>query len=80
MPDKICPNINNCRMVATNDVVPDEKKKEQFINEWCRKTEVVWKECKRFETKRELGFCPDFVVPDTVLSIDEIVDKIEETQ
>ena len=73
-----CPNINSCRMVSTDMVVPDEKKKEEFMDNWCRKDEEVWGKCKRFHTKKSLGFCPDFVVPDTTLSIDEIVDKFEE--
>jgi len=64
-------------MVATDVVVTDKKKKEEYINTWCRQTEEKWKTCKRYHTKKELGFCPDFVVPDTLLSIDEIIDKFE---
>lgn len=78
MPDQICPNINTCRMVSTDQVIPDEKEKERYMNSWCRKSPDIWKECKRFETKKTLGFCPDFVKPDTPLSIDEIIDKFEE--
>ncbi|MCK5705830.1 MAG: hypothetical protein KAI29_31990 [Cyclobacteriaceae bacterium] len=77
MSDKFCPNINSCRMVSTDAVVPDEKTKEQFIDSWCRQDEDTWLNCKRFNTKKALSFCPDFVVPDTSLSIDEIVEKFE---
>ena len=78
MSDKICPNINSCRMIATSVVVPDENVKEQYIDDWCRNYEAVWNKCKRYNTKKKLGFCPDFVMTDTGLSIDEIIDKFEE--
>ena len=80
MDHKHCANINTCRMVSTELVVPDLKLKEQIMDAWCRQDENIWLKCKRFETKKELGFCPDFVVPDTQLSIDEIVDKFDENQ
>jgi hypothetical protein len=70
--------MNTCRMVATNVVVPDEKEKEKLMELWCRQGDDKWGKCKRFETKKALGFCPDFVVPDTILSIDEIIDSFEE--
>lgn len=65
-------------MVSTNEVLPDIREKESYINAWCRNEQGKWRDCKRFSTKAALGFCPDFVVPDTELSIDEIVDKFEE--
>jgi hypothetical protein len=65
-------------MVSTDQVIPDKDEKEDYINSWCRNDPERWKGCKRFETKKTLGFCPDFVKPDTKLSIDEIIDKFEE--
>ncbi|MEN8223946.1 MAG: hypothetical protein ABFS05_01185 [Bacteroidota bacterium] len=78
MSDNYCPNINSCRMVSTDTVVPDEEKKQEYMNNWCRQDEDTWIKCKRFDTKKSLSFCPDFVVPDTDLTVDEIVDKFEE--
>jgi len=78
MSDNICPNINSCRMVSTDLVVPDEKIKESYLEIWCRDEQEKWRECKRFSTKAALSFCPDFVVPDTELSVDQIIDKFEE--
>ncbi|RLD80435.1 MAG: hypothetical protein DRJ15_07035 [Bacteroidetes bacterium] len=78
MDKNICPNINSCRMISTAEVVPNEKVKDEYIHTWCKNDQEKWSGCKRFITKAELGFCPDFVVPDTALSIDEIVDKFEE--
>jgi len=78
MSEEICPNINSCRMVSTAVVVPEEEEKNAYIKTWCKNTEGKWEECKRFSTKASLGFCPDFVLPDTDLSIDEIIDRFEE--
>jgi len=78
MSDNICANINTCRLVTTNLVVPIEKKREEYMEIWCRKDEKVWGKCSRFITKKALSFCPDFVLPETALSIDEIIDKFDE--
>lgn len=64
-------------MVATNEVVPDENEKEYYMDSWCRQGEIIWSKCKRFHTKKSLSFCPDFVVPDTVLSINEIIERFD---
>ena len=65
-------------MISTEEVVPDPQAKEEYMDIWCRDAGEKWRDCKRFSTKASLGFCPDFVVPDTTLSIDEIIDKFEE--
>lgn len=78
MSGTICPNINSCRMVSTSEVIPEEDKKKAIIESWCKDSNGKWKTCKRYNTKASLGFCPDFVLPDTDMSIDEIMDKFEE--
>jgi hypothetical protein len=78
MDDIFCPNINTCRLVITDLVVPDAKTKQQYMNKWCKQPEDSWGKCKRYITKKQLSFCPDFVLPDTALSINEIVDKFDE--
>ena len=65
-------------MITTEIVVPDEKVKETYMDTWCRDTGGKWKECKRFSCKAALGFCPDFVLPDTKMSIEEIMDKFDD--
>jgi len=74
----ICPNINTCRMVASTKVIPDGKEKDAYIETWCKNKDGRWNQCTRYNTKATLGFCPDFVLPNTDLSIEEIVDKFEE--
>ena len=78
MSENICPNINSCRLVTTSEVVPDIREKEAYLDIWCRDIEEKWLNCTRYSTKASLGFCPDFVLPDTALSLDEIIDKFDE--
>lgn len=73
-----CPNIEVCRLVITLDVVPDTLKRSYYIEAYCKAGELTWSQCKRFITKQKLNFCPDFVLPGTQLSMDEIIDKFDE--
>jgi len=77
--NKICPNFGTCRLVKTDVVEPDSDKKDQYINSYCLKEET-WKNCKRYITKRALWICPDFVLPDSALTEDEIVDLYEKQE
>jgi len=73
---KICPNYGGCRLVQTDVVEPDSVKKEEYINSFCLKEET-WKKCKRYITRKALWICPDFVLPNSDLTEDEIVDQYE---
>jgi len=73
-----CPNIDTCKLVNTPGFIEDKKKQENYIQLYCRADESKWISCKRLIAKNELHFCPDFVLPDTSLSIDEIIDKYDE--
>ena len=73
---KICPNYEGCRLVQTDVVVPDSAKKEEFISFYCGKDET-WKKCKRYTTRKSLWICPDFVLPDSDLTEDDIIDLYE---
>jgi hypothetical protein len=72
--DKPCPNYHTCRLVQTDDVVTDNKKKSQYISDYCQKEET-WKKCKRYITRRSLWICPDFVLPDSELTEEQIIKK-----
>ena len=72
----ICPNYGSCRLVQTDVVVPDKEKKKQYLSAWCQQEET-WKKCKRYTTKKALWICPDFVLPDSDLTEDEVVDLYE---
>jgi len=74
---KICPNFGGCRLVQTEAVVPDDTKREEYISTWCLKEET-WSKCKRYITRKSLWICPDFILPDTDLTEDEIIERYEQ--
>ena len=76
---KICPNYGGCRLVQTDVVVPDSVKKEEYLSSYCV-NEETWKKCKRYITRKALWICPDFVLPDSDMSEDEIVDLYEKKE
>ena len=76
---RICPNYEGCRLVQTDIVVPDSAKKAQYIASACQEEET-WKKCKRYIIRKSLWFCPDFVLPDTNMTEDEIIDLYEDSE
>jgi len=78
MDSKICANYEVCRLVAAEDYEIDLAEKNDYIEKFCTAGVNKWTSCKRYITKSELNFCPDFVLPDTALSPKEIIDKFDE--
>lgn len=69
-----CPNFTGCQIVNIEGFVPDMSKKDEYINNYCYSDNT---KCKRFQTKKALGFCPPFVLPDCSMTLDEIMEKCE---
>lgn len=72
-----CPNFRNCRLIYTPDVVSSMEEREFYINNYCLPGETAWLECKRYQIKAEMDFCPDFVLPDSVLTTEEIMERFD---
>jgi hypothetical protein len=77
MDDAHCPNYEVCKLVNESGFAGDEVKRKNYINIYCKSDPTKWNSCKRLIAKNSLNFCPDFVLPDTNLSIDEIIDKFD---
>lgn len=77
MEDPYCPNYISCKLVKDENFTPDKEIRISYLNNYCKAGEEQWKVCKRLITKNELNFCPDFVLPDTTLTPDEIIDKFD---
>lgn len=73
---KICPNYSGCRLVQTDVVEPDTERKRRYLSEYCE-DEQNFKNCVRYTTRKALWICPDFVLPDSTLTEDEIVERYE---
>lgn len=71
-----CPNINTCRLinVAMDFVGTSDVKTYKRI--YC--TTSRFSGCKRYQFKQKAGFCPDFVLPDTTESDDDIMERFDQ--
>jgi hypothetical protein len=78
MSEQICPNYDVCKLVTTEGFSGNEERRQVYLTDYCHAGETKWAVCKRYMTKKALNFCPDFVLPDTPLTIDEIIDKFDE--
>jgi hypothetical protein len=79
MSEPHCPNYATCQLINGVVEVSDNQKKS-YTNNFCFNPKERWNECKRMVTKRTLGFCPDFVLPDSTLTVDEIMDKFDSNE
>jgi hypothetical protein len=74
-----CPNAVNCQVLHKEGFVKDEETKEYYRARFCSvDSKNGYFSCVRFITKQKLGFCPDFIFPNTEMTIDEIFNKLEE--
>jgi len=72
-----CPNKTTCPVHSVEGFVKDPVKKEYYIHTYCDAGEDNWSNCCRYIAKRSLNLCPVFVMPDSELTVDEILDKLE---
>jgi len=78
MDQPYCPNYKICKLVNEPGFTGDELQRSKYIKVYCQADNIKWESCKRLIVKNTINFCPDFVLPDTTLSIDEIIDKFDE--
>jgi len=73
-----CPSRANCQIITVEGFVNDPARRAFYINAFCEAGEGNWGKCRRYQTKKTLNLCPDFVMPDSLFTTDEILDKLEE--
>jgi hypothetical protein len=79
MDNKKCLNYNSCQLINEKDFLPSSLDKKKYIKDYCENNDNRSKYCKRYIVKESLGFCPDFVLPDTTLSVEDIIKKFDDT-
>lgn len=77
MADYYCPSFSDCQLIKGDKIVSEIKLKEEFISNYCSNDKKNWSQCKRYITKTKLNFCPDFVLPNTSLTPEEIINKFD---
>jgi hypothetical protein len=78
MATPFCPNLQNCNFINSGSAGSDNPEMEYYLSHYCRSGSSNWKNCRRLETKAVLDFCPDFVVPDSQMTIDQIIEMFDE--
>lgn len=77
MSEPDCPNIAGCRLVNDQGVNIHTAQRQMYIESYCHGYSPGYEACCRYITKKSIFFCPDFVLPDSAMTLDEILDKIE---
>lgn len=77
MTEKSCPNFNSCRLVNLQEFATGEVSRDEYLESYCVDGPQDWERCKRFQIKKMMGFCPDFVLPDSTFTFDEIIEKFD---
>lgn len=67
-----------CKYLETCVFIKDQEQKNEeraslFKRQYCEAGERIAKQCKRYIIKEKLGYCPKHLVPNTQLTIDEIL-------
>ncbi len=77
MNSPLCENFEICRLVCAKDFQIQPNDKAGYIRSHCTSGKENWCKCNRYVTKSTLGFCPDFVLPDSEYSTDEVIAKFD---
>jgi hypothetical protein len=73
----ICPNYKTCQLVNPPYLNLDAVKKEIYILSYCHGGKRAWSACKRYVTNNVLNFCPDFVLPDSAGTPEDIINEFD---
>jgi hypothetical protein len=72
-----CPNYDSCQLIHVEDFLESLSRRQEYIQRYCIDEGQNWQNCRRFLTYRALHFCPDFVLPDTSQTTEEIIDDFD---
>ena len=75
-----CPNASGCPILHVDGFVENERKHFYNTNYCSMESASGYHSCKRFLSKQALDFCPDFVLPDSKMTIEEIINRYEEQE
>lgn len=64
-------------MVQAPDFPISRKAREDYLELFCKSSGQNWNQCKRIKIKQALNLCPDFVLPDSEISPDEVIDRFD---
>lgn len=72
---EFCPKTPKCPLFNGN-LLKRAESAEVYKNNYCKSKYL---ECKRYQISEKVGKCADFVMPNSMLTLDEIVEKMKKT-
>ncbi len=72
--DKICVNSAKCP-IFSGVLLGKEMTSKSYKSRYCEAGSQGWETCKRYMAKAKFGVCPSDLLPNSILSLDEIAVK-----
>lgn len=72
--NKMCQNIEKCP-IYSGILRGSDFTTKSYKMQYCEAGSAGWRKCKRFQVKEKTGTCPPEVLPNSVLSVEEIMRK-----
>jgi len=73
--ETICPKTPTC-VLFNDNLLKRKESAETYKLLFCR-TDEKYKQCKRYMISERVGKCPYFVMPNSSLSIDNIIERMK---
>lgn len=74
---QFCTKIEKCPLFNDKILMRPESA-NTYKSLYCKDTKQNWRNCKRYIVSEKAGWCPDFVRPNSMLSIAEIIERMEQ--
>lgn len=71
----MCPKTVKCPLF-NNNLLKRKESEETYKSLYC-KTADRYKECRRFKVSNQFGKYPDFVMPNSTITDNEIIEKMK---
>ncbi len=72
-----CSKISKCNLFR-GKLTLQEDSIIRYKCYFCLGDESRWSKCRRYQVMNELGFCPDFVMPNSLLSSEQILRRMRQ--
>lgn len=71
-----CPKTEKCPLFNDN-LLRRAESASTYKKLYCTAGESKWKKCKRYMVSEATGKCPDFVMPNSTYTVEEIKERMK---
>lgn len=71
-----CPKVEKCPLF-TGHLLKRKGSEDSYKNLFCTAGQEKWSACMRYQTSEKVGKCPDWVLPNCSMTLDEIIAKMK---